>query len=60
MTEKKLQAGDKVTVRVLFDGNGKKEKTRDTTQVVTAVYDDGRVRTNTGDVWTVRNGVAVA
>jgi hypothetical protein len=57
---KQLKAGDTVKVFVRFDGNGKREKTREAVQKVAVVYDDGRVRTTTGDVWSVKNGVAVA
>lgn len=53
--------GDKVLVRVATertnDGthlmNGRIVKAYDVTQTVQAVYDDGSVRTCTGDVWNV-------
>lgn len=55
------KVGDKVLVRVATerrnDGehlmNGRITKAYDVTQTVQAVYDDGSVRTCTGDVWNV-------
>ena len=46
--------GDKVVVMLETNGSGDYRKAKKITQTVDAVYQDGRVRTSSGDVWRVR------
>lgn len=54
-TERKAQAGEDLLITVQTDGNGRfVSKPRRIKRKVSHVYDDGRVRDHTGEVWVVK------
>lgn len=46
--------GKTVLVNKCSDGNGNIDPHRKEVQTIVAAYQDGRVKTQTGDVWTVK------